>query len=94
MPDTDEDNEGKILFAARKAIMEHFTQKRLDVKGEGFAKQGVLGIINSYEKEALDKAERTGFAKTAEILAEFDRKIESESKHFREKMAFAQSRSD
>lgn len=89
MPEAEEENEGKRLFAARKAIMEHFTQKRLEVKGEGFAKQGVLGIINSYEKEALDKAERTGFAKTAEILAEFDRKIESESRHFREKIELA-----
>lgn len=84
-----EENELQRLFAARKAIMEHFKQKRLEVKGEGFAKQGVLGIINSYEKEALDKAESTDFAKTAEILAECDRKIEAESKHLREKIGLA-----
>ncbi len=81
-----EENELQKLFAARKAIMEHFKQKRLEVKGEGFAKQRVLGIINSYEKEALDMAERTNFVKTEEILAECDRKIEQESKHFREKI--------
>lgn len=84
----EEGNELQKLFAARKAIMEHFKQKRLEVTGDGFAKQGVLGIINSYEKDALDKAERTNFTKTAEILAECDRKIEMESKHLREKIQF------
>lgn len=81
----EEGNELQKLFAARKAIMEHFKQKRLEVKVEGFAKQTLLGIINSYEKDALDKAEKTNFTKTAEILAECDRKIEQESRYLREK---------
>ncbi len=84
-----EENELQKLFAARKAIMEHFKQKRLEAKGEGFAKQGVLGIINSYEKDALERAERDDFKNTAAILAEFDKKIEAESKHLRGKIGLA-----
>lgn len=93
MPESEED-EGKRLFAARKAIMEHFKQKRSEVKGGGFAKQGVLGVINSCEKDALDRAERGDFKNVAGVLADCDRRIEEESRHLRGKIGFEQNHSD
>lgn len=90
----EEGNELQKLFAARKAIMEHFKQKRNEVKGGGFAKQGVLGVINSCEKDALDRAERGDFKNVAGVLADCDKRIEEESRHLRGKISFEQNHSN
>jgi len=86
------DNEPSLMFEARKKLRNHFLQKRneLTAGAKGllalFARQKINGTIGSIENDAMSEVENGNFQNVDAVLAKADKRIEEETRDFRDKL--------
>jgi len=91
-PKNETGSEPSAMFDARRRLREHFLQKRneLTAGAKGFlalfARQKINGIIGSIEADALSEVEDGHFQNVDAVLAKADKRIDEETRIFRDKL--------
>jgi len=91
-PKNETGSEPSVMFDARRRLREHFMQKRneLTAGAKGFlaffARQKINGIIGSIEAGAMSDVEDGNFQNVDAVLAKADKRIEEETRDFRNKL--------
>ena len=81
-----------VALAARKRVRDHFMQMRNEMTQGArgflafFAKQKINGIISSIEADVMTDIEKGQFQNVDAVIAKADKKIESETRVFRNKL--------